>query len=382
MKKTIVLAATLACAAAMGCGGKSKDKGTGEMGSGMASGSAMGSSMVGSDMVGTGSATTNETKPAPPPPPPPPPPKTPDEMAARYQECWGLWNDAKWDAFKGCYTADAVSSQPGAGMPDLTGADAIVADSQNQRNAFPDTKGELQVVLVNGNHTVGLAVLSGTNSGPMKGPSGDMKPTNKKMSVLIGHVLEFNDQAQGTKEWLYWDMANMLQQLGVVKMPGRKAAKTWAKAPEVVIAKNDDAEKANVAVFQAAVDAFNKHDEKAFAATLDKKVAWVDVGSPKDFDLKGAVADTKTFWKGFSDVKISPDQMWGAGDYAVMIGTIGGTNDGDIPQMKLKKTGKTFTSPFLHVVKISGGKIAKSWIFYQTMGFAQQLGMGAPPASK
>jgi predicted ester cyclase len=333
-------------------------------------------------MVGTGSAAPVETKPAPPPPPPPPPPKTPDEMAARYQECWGLWNDAKWDAFKACYTSDAVSSQPGAGMPDFNGADAIVADSQNQRNAFPDTKGELQLVLQNGNHTVGIAVLSGTNTGPMKGPSGDMKPTNKKMSVLFGHVIEFNDQSAATKEWAYWDMANMLEQLGVLKMPGRKAAKAWAKAPEVVIAKNDDAEKANVAVFQAAVDAFNKHDAKAFGDTLDKKVEWVDIGSPKDTDMKGAVADAKSFWKGFSDVKISPDQMWGAGDYAVMIGTIGGTNDGDLPAMKVKKTGKAFTSPFLHVVKISNGKISKSWIFYQTMGFAQQLGLMPAPASK
>ena len=156
-------------------------------------------------------------------------------------------------------------------------------------------------------------------------------------------------------------------------MTASSALKAWAKSPEVVIAKNDDAEKANVAVFQATVDAFNKHDDKAFGATLDKKVQWIDVGSPKDFDLKGAIADTKSFWKGFSDVKISPDQMWGAGDYVVTIGTIAGTNDGDLPMMKLKKTGKSFTQPFMHVVKIEGGKITKSWIFYQTMGMASQL---------
>ena len=143
MKKTIVLAATLAVAA--GCGGKSKDKGTGEMGSGMSSGSAMASGSA--DMVGTGSAAAVETKPAPPPPPPPPPAKTPDEMAARYQECWGLWNDGKWDAFKSCYTPDAVSSQPGSAMPDLSGVDAIAGDSQNQRAGFPDMHGDLQLVL-------------------------------------------------------------------------------------------------------------------------------------------------------------------------------------------------------------------------------------------
>jgi predicted ester cyclase len=209
---------------------------------------------------------------------------------------------------------------------------------------------------------------------------GDLPPTKKKIGLLMGHLIDFNDQGQATHERAFLDSATMMSQLGVSKMPARKAmTKGWAKTTEVVIAKNDDGEKANVAVAQAMVDAFNKHDAKAFGDTLDKKVVWSDQGEPKDLDQKGAVKDSQGFWKGFSDVKITPDETWGAGPYVVITGTIAGTNDGDVPAMKLKKTGKAFTSPFLHIIKVENGKVTGSWIFYDGMGMAGQLGMLPPP---
>lgn len=377
MRKT-TLAATLAWAALAACGGKTKDKAT--MGSG--SGSSMGDmnmgsgSSMGSDMVGSGSASAVETKPA---PPPPPPPKTTEEDIARYQECFGFFNDGKWDDFKKCWASDGVSEAPGSGMPPNQGPDAIVGFLQTERTAFPDEHGDLQLVLANGNHLVGVVLITGTNNGPMKTPAGDMPATKKKIGFLFAHQIDFNPQGEASHETAFADTPTLLGQLGVSKMPARKAMTKGAASPEIVIAKNDDAEKANVAVFQAAVDAFNKHDAKAFGDTLDKKVVWSDLAEPKDLDMKGAVKDAQSFWKGFSDVKISPDAMWGAGDYVVMTGTIGGTNDGDLPAMKMKKTGKSFSSPFMHIVKVGGGKITKSWIFYDSMGFAMQLGMMPGP---
>lgn len=385
MKKTTVLVAVLAGALAAGCGGKTKDKGTGMgsssgMGSDMGMGSGSGSAM-GSDMMGAGSASAVETKPA---PPPPPPAKTAEEKAARYQECWGFFNDGKWDDMKSCYTADAIAEQPGSPLPPAQGVDAIIAQEKGEKDAFPDLKGDLQLVLVGDKYVVGVALLQGTNTGPMKSPMGEMPATKKKVGLLLGHVIEFNDQAQATHEWGFEDTGTMMAQLGKSKMPARKAmTKGWAKTTEVVIAKGDDAEKANVAAFQATVDAFNKHDIKAFGDMLAKDVVWSDQGSPKDLDQKGAIADTKNFWKAFSDIKITPDQLFGAGSYVVMTGNIAGTNDGDMPAMKMKKTGKSFSSPFLHVVKIEGGKIKGSWIFFDSTSMASQLGMmPAPGAAK
>jgi ketosteroid isomerase-like protein len=366
---------TLVAGAALGCGGKHKDKG-------MATGSASGTPVASGAETGSaaGPVAPPETKPVmkEPPAPPPLPPKTPEEMAQRYQDCWGLFNAKKWDDFKGCYAKDAVSTQPGGGAPDVTGADAIVAEVQGEDAAFPDQAGALQLVLQNKTDTVGIAIFSGTNTGPMKSPQGDMPPTKKKFSLVFGHEIQFDKAgALAIKETSFGDMGTMLGQLGVVKgMPTRPLAKAWAKAPEVVIAKNDDAEEKTDDMVLSWIDSFNKHDLKAFGAVLSPKLVWSDQGEPKDLDMKGAIADTKSFWAGFSDVKIETDRVWPAGDYVVINGTMSGTNDGNLPAMHLKKTGKTFSSPFLQVVKVTDGKISRCWIFYQTIGLATQLGLG------
>jgi hypothetical protein len=373
--KRIWFVTLMAGAAAAGCGGKHKDKG---MATGSGSSAASGSDMsaMGSGM-GSAPVETKPTPPPAPPVPPPPPPKTPAEMAQRYQDCWGFFNAQKWDDFKGCYAKDAVSTQPGLGAPDVTGADAILASVQAQGAAFPDQNGTLQLVLQNGGHTAAVAIIAGTNTGPMKTPQGDVPATKKKFSLVFGHEVDFDPSGtMAAHEIAYGDVGTMLAQLGVMKgMPMRPLAKAWAKTPEVVIAKDDDAEKANVEAVNAFVDTFNKHDLKAFGAALAKKTVWSDYGAPKDLDTKGAIADAKTFWAAFSDVKITPDSVWGAGDYVVLNGTMSGTNDGNAPQMHLKKTGKSFTSPFLQIFKLEGGKVSRTWIFFQTIGFATQLGL-------
>jgi predicted ester cyclase len=378
MKKPILLAATLACAVATGCGGKTKN--TGEPpATGMnppAGGDMSSAPATGGGEVSTGAGATAETKA--PPPPPPPKPKTPEELAARYQECWGFWNDAKYDDFKGCYAADATAEAPGSGMPASSGPDAIVEQSKMERTGIPDLKGELQLVLQNGNHTVGVALLKGTQTDTLKTPMGDIPPSKKKVGFLMGHVIDFNDQGMATKEWAFFDAATMMSQIGASKMPARKAMDKGAAAPEVVIAKGDDAEKANLATFQALTDAFNKHDTKALGEMVGDKVVWSEAANPKDMTKKDLMKMMPQMWKGFSDLHFTVKDSWAAGPYVVAIESFDGTNDGDLPQMKMKKTGKTVSSPFLAIHKFEGGKNTVTMIFYQGMDFATQLGMPMP----
>ncbi|HEV8245699.1 MAG TPA: ester cyclase, partial [Polyangiaceae bacterium] len=82
------------------------------------------------------------------------------------------------------------------------------------------------------------------------------------------------------------------------------------------------------------------------------------------------------------DVKLTVDKSWAAGDYLVSEGTFSGTNDGDIPSMKVKKTGKKVSARFLEVDKIQGGKFKNQWIFDNGMAFAMQLGLVPPPGAK
>jgi hypothetical protein len=56
-----------------------------------------------------------------------------------------------------------------------------------------------------------------------------------------------------------------------------------------------------------------------------------------------------------------------------------GTNDGDMPMMKLKKTGKKIDVAFGEVAQWDNGKLKTIYFFMDGMDMAGQLGLLAPP---
>jgi predicted ester cyclase len=330
-----------------------------------------------------------EMKPPEPSPKPPEPPKpmTADEQVKWYQDCWTKFNNKAWDDFKKCYADDVEVTQVDSGMPAARGPDAAVASAQMFSKAFPDVVGEPQLILQNGHSIAGVWLIKGTNSGPMMAPDGkEMPATNKKIGLLSAHVIEANETGKASKEFFYSDQGTMMAQLGLSKMPGRPIMDKGAASPTVVIAKDDDTEKKNLDAFKAGVDAWNKHDAKAFEANLADDVKWSEQATPKDQNKKEMMKGLAEFWKGMSDVKLNVSNSWAAGDYVVAMGTADGTNDADMPSMKLKKTGKKVSLGYLEIDRFEGGKIKEGWLFYNSAAMAQQLGMmpaaGAAPEGK
>lgn len=84
-------------------------------------------------------------------------PKTPDEIATRYQECWGFYNAGNFDQLKTCLAPEVVISMPGAGTAEKKGVDAVIADSREQHG-----HGDVQLVLVSGKNLVGVVRLGDT----------------------------------------------------------------------------------------------------------------------------------------------------------------------------------------------------------------------------
>jgi len=370
---TVLWCAALLAAAVPGCKKKSAETDqsaakttTGETktGSDMAAGSA-------AMATGSGSAVAETPKAA-----------TPDDMAKRYVECWGFWGAKDWKSFETCYTKDATSDFVDSGMPQAAGWDQISARDKQTTDAFPDVKGSLEVTLINGHNGATFALLTGTHTAPMKTPMGDVPPTNKKIGLQIAHLAHFADDGKAVdKEWLYQDMGEMMGQLGLSKAPVRAATdKPWHDN-EIVVAKDDDNEKKNLATINQTLDAFNKHDAKALGEALDDKIVWSEQGMPKDMTNKAeAVKSHEGLMKAFSDVKFSSDTAWAAGDYVVVQGTMTGTNDGAAPDMGIAKpTKKAVNLKFAQLFKLKDGKIINSWGYWNSAAFAQQLGM-TPPA--
>ena len=348
-------------------------------------GSATGSAETGSGsataMAGSGSAGSAA-----------PAKMTADDMTKRFQECWGYFNDGKWDDFQKCQADDATHEMPGSGIPTENGAAAIAEAAKNFKAAFPDMKGQNQLLLINGNHIAAVSLMTGTNTGKMQTPMGEMPPTNKKVGFYTSQLMEVNDQGQSTKEQEYVDFATIMGQLKPDKKhPVRPVEDKLAMPQTTVVAKDDDKEKANVEADKKLVDAFNAHNAKDFGALLADDLVWTEYAAPKDMNKAELVKGTEGLWKGFSDIKLNAAQQWGAGDFVVTSGTMDGTNNGPLADMGIKKaTNKKISLPYLEIDQIDGGKVKHTWLFYQSMAMMQQMGMmpaagqgeGAKPAAK
>ena len=323
---------------------------------------------------------------APPPPaasatpaaPPTPAPMTAEQSVDWYKKCWELFNTKAWDSFQNCYAPDATSESVDSGQPPARGRAAIVEAAKATVAPNPDVQGELQLMLVNGQHLMTVALWKGTHTAPMPGPGGKSIPaTGKKFGMLMAHTVELDAGRTAVQaDADYVEVATLLGQLGLSKAPVRKAIETGAAATTVVVAKNDDAEAKNVAAIQAQLEAFNKHDVGALAhATTDGYVLH-EIALPADSNKKKSLASTIDLFKAFGDVKLSASTVYGAGDYVVAIGTFEGTNTGPMLDMGLKKgTGKHVVARFIEIFRLENGKVAEDWLFYNGLAFAAQLGL-------
>lgn len=317
-------------------------------------------------------------------PPPPPKPMTGTELADKYKACIQMVNDAKWDDFKKDCVDDNYVFHAIAGMPERKGADALMTYFKDQKTAFPDWKLQPQLIMISGRNILAVNLATGTNSGTMKTPMGDMPATNKKMGMLFFHRLAINDANKATEEWAIADGSTMMAQLGMAPKgaPPHRAAmdKGMEGAPMVVVTADDAKEKANIDAYKKSIDAFNSHKTADLMATMTPDAVEMDQEADKDHKgTKEIEKGLKDFQTAFSDGKISNVDTWAAGDYVVAIGTFEGTNDHDMG--KMKKTGKKVSSQFAEVAHFKDGKIDQLWRFVNGMDMAMQLGMMPPPGA-
>ena len=307
----------------------------------------------------------------------PPAPKvlTSAERADWYRACWDKYNSKAWDELKKCYS-DSSESDPGdSGRPAARGADAIIADTRKTEEGFPDMRGDLRLVLVNGSNIAGVALITATNSQPMPNPDGTTAPaTNKKIGLPFGHAIQVDATGSTvTKESQYLDSGTMMAQLGLVKAPSRRVITATSAPPTIVVATGSPTETANVATEQKSIVDWNAHNAAALAAGITDDVMWHEAPAPADLNKKDLMASLKEFWGAFSNLKMTADAVWAAGDYVVLQGFVEGVNDGNMPSMKVKKTGKPVKLHFLEIDRFDGGKLKEAWLFYDGGAMMQQL---------
>ena len=344
--------------------GKAPDQGTASMGTGAGTGG----SMAGTG-AGTGAEAPKEAK------------LEGKALADRYLECMSMVNDKKWDDFKSkCISADFKVNQ--ADGPGLANVDATLEFFKMQSTAFPDLKLSPQLVMVSGRNIIGVFMMTGTHTGVMKSPMGEIPPTNKKVGQLAFHKLAINDENKATEEWEYYDPGTMIGQLGLMPKgapPMRPALeKGWDGAPIIVVAAETDVEKKNLEVVKKGNEAFMAKKPADWTALYTDDAFEADQAGDKDMKGKKEIqAGAETFLKAFPDIKLETKESFAAGDYVATIGTFSGTNTGPLGPMKPTK--KPVTGQYAEVFLMKDGKIAGLWRFRNGMAMAQQLGLAPPP---
>ena len=114
------------------------------------------------------------------------------------------------------YADDAVGEAPGSAR--LEGGDAIAGYALVWMHAFPDARQTILNELVAGDWVVQEFSFSGTHTGTLASPDGDIPPTNRSVTGR-GVQIQRIDSSKIVEEHVYFDQVEILEQLGLMPEP-------------------------------------------------------------------------------------------------------------------------------------------------------------------
>lgn len=134
-----------------------------------------------------------------------------EDLAKRWTDAFNR-HDAR--AVAAHYTQDCVAYDPFYPEP-LRGRAAVEKDNADFFRAFPDLRVEVISIFEKGDRAAGEISMTGTNSGPLVTPTGEVPATGKRLDlrgVVVGRI---NAENLIVEERRYYDTGTMMQQLGL-----------------------------------------------------------------------------------------------------------------------------------------------------------------------
>jgi predicted ester cyclase len=114
------------------------------------------------------------------------------------------------------YTSDFSAEAPGS--PGTQNLEQNRGYIEVFLTAFPDLHFEIPHKVAQGDYVVFNWVGSGTHTGPLRTPTGDIIPPTGRKAVVPGSITYQFRGNKVARSWAHWDMVTMLAQLGL--MPG------------------------------------------------------------------------------------------------------------------------------------------------------------------
>jgi steroid delta-isomerase-like uncharacterized protein len=111
------------------------------------------------------------------------------------------------------YADDYLADSPGATGVTL---EQSRANTQVYLEAYPDLHFEVLRRIAQGDYVVLDWVATGTNSGPLRTPSGNSIPATGTKGKIYGSTTYEIKDGKIVHSWVYWDRVAMLEQLGLM----------------------------------------------------------------------------------------------------------------------------------------------------------------------
>jgi predicted ester cyclase len=107
---------------------------------------------------------------------------------------------------------DVMTVAPGAGT--LEGIEAFIAHENIFTRAFPDAAVELVSSVESGDMVMTEGFFTGTHTGPLASPQGEIPPTGKSLRLPFADVFAIRD-GKIAEHRIYYDQIDFLTQLGL-----------------------------------------------------------------------------------------------------------------------------------------------------------------------
>lgn len=115
------------------------------------------------------------------------------------------------------YSPEVVVHDPSQ-PENIIGLDALKSQYKNTHTAVPDVKFSLDEMYVKGNKIAWIFTMSGTITGPIRTPFGDLPPTGKTFR-LSGAAIDRIVEGKIAEEWVYFNVLDILQPMGFTLTP-------------------------------------------------------------------------------------------------------------------------------------------------------------------
>jgi steroid delta-isomerase-like uncharacterized protein len=134
----------------------------------------------------------------------------------------------------------------------------------------------------------------------------------------------------------------------------------------------------NIRVAEQYYEALNAHDYDRASALHGEGYQFQAPEMPTPVDSEGNRAHFQQMISMCSDLAMNVTQKIADGDYVVVNFVAAGTNDGPLPGLTgeiIPGTGRKAALPVSNTLQFKDGKIVRSTLYYDQLGFMAQLGL-------